>query len=579
VKPLEPDDPRDIAGYRILRVLGAGGMGRVYLGRSPGGRTVAVKVIRPELADDAGFRQLFRREVASARRVAGTWTAPVLDADPEAARPWLVTGYVAGPSVYTAVDRFGPLPEDSVRTLGAGLAEALLTIHGTGLIHRDLKPTNVLLSLDGPRVIDFGISRALDASAHTRTGATVGSPGFMSPEQVDGRDIGPATDVFSLGSVLVFAATGEGPFGAGNGQALMFRIVAKTPELDGVPPGLRNLISACLAKYAGNRPTPQEILDQLAPGGSTEALIAPGWLPGPLTADLGRRAVELLELDSHAPETGSLPPRPTGNPPAASPAGAPGNASAHSGFISPSGAFTPTGSYAPFEAGSSPGASSAPSTPKPRRRTTPWLYLSAFSAAVAIVCTSVLIARADSDPSSGTPKSPTTGTGPTNGPAGPSQAPTPPATPPKSSATPTTTASPTSKPPSSGSTAKAGTIPAGYPGTWTGELTSARGQKSTYTVILRATPDANGIVAHTQAHTVDIIPIDCAGDAKLAPTDAPGLLLQDRPTPPPTLAGGLAVCVTGGQTHVTLNPDGTLTCELLAAGSGNPKGVLRRTGP
>ncbi|NUS55762.1 MAG: serine/threonine protein kinase, partial [Streptomycetaceae bacterium] len=341
MKPLEPDDPRDIAGYRILRVLGAGGMGRVYLGRSPGGRTVAVKVIRPELADDAGFRQLFRREVASARRVAGTWTAPVLDADPEAARPWLVTGYVAGPSVYTAVDRFGPLPEDSVRTLGAGLAEALLTIHGTGLIHRDLKPTNVLLSLDGPRVIDFGISRALDASAHTRTGATVGSPGFMSPEQVDGRDIGPATDVFSLGSVLVFAATGEGPFGAGNGQALMFRIVAKTPELDGVPPGLRNLISACLAKYAGNRPTPQEILDQLAPGGSTEALIAPGWLPGPLTADLGRRAVELLELDSHAPETGSLPPRPTGNPPAASPAGAPGNASAHSGFISPSGAFTP----------------------------------------------------------------------------------------------------------------------------------------------------------------------------------------------------------------------------------------------
>ncbi|NUS55436.1 MAG: hypothetical protein HOV66_11340, partial [Streptomycetaceae bacterium] len=305
----------------------------------------------------------------------------------------------------------------------------------------------------------------------------------------------------------------------------------------------------------------------------------PGWLPGPLTADLGRRAVELLELDSHAPETGSLPPRPTGNPPAASPAGAPGNASAHSGFISPSGAFTPTGSYAPFEAGSSPGASSAPSTPKPRRRTTPWLYLSAFSAAVAIVCTSVLIARADSDPSSGTPKSPTTGTGPTNGPAGPSQAPTPPATPPKSSATPTTTASPTSKPPSSGSTAKAGTIPAGYPGTWTGELTSARGQKSTYTVILRATPDANGIVAHTQAHTVDIIPIDCAGDAKLAPTDAPGLLLQDIPTPPPTLAGGLAVCVTGGQTHVTLNPDGTLTCELLAAGSGNPKGVLRRTGP
>lgn len=211
MRALDRDDPKEIGGYRLLRVLGAGGMGRVYLARSPGGRTVAVKVIRPELSDDVGFRNLFRREVAAARRVGGAWTAPVIDADTEASRPWLVTGYVAGPSVYEAVERHGPLPESSVRTLGAGLAEALIAIHGTGLIHRDLKPTNVLLSLDGPRVIDFGISRALDASVHTRTGATVGSPGFMSPEQIDGRDVGPATDVFSLGSVLVFAATAKGP--------------------------------------------------------------------------------------------------------------------------------------------------------------------------------------------------------------------------------------------------------------------------------------------------------------------------------------------------------------------------------
>ncbi|MEU8138785.1 protein kinase domain-containing protein [Streptodolium elevatio] len=300
MRALDRDDPREIGGYRLLRVLGAGGMGRVYLARSPGGRTVAVKVIRPELSDDVGFRNLFRREVAAARRVGGAWTAPVIDADTEASRPWLVTGYVAGPSVYEAVERHGPLPESSVRTLGAGLAEALIAIHGTGLIHRDLKPTNVLLSLDGPRVIDFGISRALDASVHTRTGATVGSPGFMSPEQIDGRDVGPATDVFSLGSVLVFAATAEGPFGAGSGQALMFRIVSKSPELGAVPPALRDLISACLAKFAGNRPSPQELLAHFAPGGSTAALVAPGWLPGPLTTDLSRRAIALLEIDELA---------------------------------------------------------------------------------------------------------------------------------------------------------------------------------------------------------------------------------------------------------------------------------------
>ncbi|NUU24442.1 MAG: protein kinase, partial [Streptomycetaceae bacterium] len=312
MRALDRDDPREIGGYRILRVLGAGGMGRVYLARSPGGRTVAVKVIRPELADDQGFRNLFRREVAAARRVGGSWTAPVIDADTESPRPWLVTGYVAGPSVYEAVERHGPLPESSVRTLGAGLAEALIAIHGTGLIHRDLKPTNVLLSLDGPRVIDFGISRALDASVHTRTGATVGSPGFMSPEQIDGRDVGPATDIFSLGSVLVFAATAEGPFGAGSGQALMFRIVSKSPELGAVPKPLRDLVSACLAKYAGNRPSPQEILAQLAPEGGTATLVAPGWLPGPLTTDLSRRAIALLEIDELAPD--SAPAAPTAEP-------------------------------------------------------------------------------------------------------------------------------------------------------------------------------------------------------------------------------------------------------------------------
>ncbi|MFE2867388.1 serine/threonine-protein kinase [Embleya sp. NPDC059259] len=314
MKPLEPEDPRQIGGYRVLRVLGAGGMGRVYLGRNRGGRVVAIKVVRAEWADDPGFRERFRREVDAARRVGGAWTAPVLDADTEARTPWVVTGYVAGPSVYEAVSGRGALPAETVRTLGAGLAEALVAVHDAGLVHRDIKPSNVLLSLDGPRVIDFGISRAMDASVLTRTGHTVGSPGFMSPEQVDGRDIGPPSDVFSLGSVLVFAATGTGPFGEGSGQALMYRIVAQEPRLDDVPVALREIVGACMAKHAASRPTPAELLAALAPEGTTD-LVAGNWLPADLTTALSRRAIELLELDDDgAPDAGSFVSAGTGAP-------------------------------------------------------------------------------------------------------------------------------------------------------------------------------------------------------------------------------------------------------------------------
>ncbi|MGK5546123.1 serine/threonine-protein kinase, partial [Streptomyces sp. URMC 127] len=239
---LRPDDPRILGAYRLLGRLGAGGMGRVYLARSDRGRTVAVKLVHRELAGQEEFRRRFRQEVRSARRVGGEWTAPVLDADTEAEVPWVATGYIAGPSLRQVVDRdFGPLPERSVRILGAGLARALQAVHAAGIVHRDLKPSNVLVTLDGPRVIDFGIARALETLADgdglTRTGAAVGSPGFMSPEQVRGGAITPASDVFCLGSVLAYAATGRMPFGTADSgvHALMFRIAEEQPDLTGVP--------------------------------------------------------------------------------------------------------------------------------------------------------------------------------------------------------------------------------------------------------------------------------------------------------------------------------------------------------
>src|SRR5215470_7724915 len=206
LEELRADDPPQIGPYQLLARLGAGGMGQVFLGRSPGGRLVAVKVIRAELAGDPGFRARFAREVASARMVSGVFTAPVVDADPSAPLPWLVTGYVNGLSLAEAVAGHGALPVASVLALAAGLAEGLGAVHAAGVVHRDLKPSNVLLAADGPRVIDFGISRAVDATHLTSAGMVVGSPGFMSPEQAEGNPVGPASDVFSLGAVLVFAA-------------------------------------------------------------------------------------------------------------------------------------------------------------------------------------------------------------------------------------------------------------------------------------------------------------------------------------------------------------------------------------
>ncbi|MDX3243609.1 serine/threonine-protein kinase [Streptomyces sp. ME18-1-4] len=302
MQALGADEPTAVGPYRLLGRLGSGGMGRVYLGRSAGGRTVAVKIVHPHLALDEEFRARFRREVEAARRVGGAWTAPVLDADPEATIPWVATGYAAGPSLAAAVTSGGgPLPETSVRVLGAGLAEALTTVHELGLVHRDVKPSNVLLTVDGPLLIDFGIARATDGTASlTSTGVSVGSPGYMAPEQILGKGASGASDVFSLGAVLAYAATGRPPFPGDSSAALLYKVVHELPEL-GAPDGelrgeLRSVVESCLSKDPTARPSPSEVAHRLAPEGAAR-LVARGWLPGPLVEQVGRSAVHLLNLE------------------------------------------------------------------------------------------------------------------------------------------------------------------------------------------------------------------------------------------------------------------------------------------
>ncbi|MEU9114890.1 serine/threonine-protein kinase [Streptomyces sp. NPDC048483] len=325
--PLNAGDPHRIGDYRLIARLGEGGMGKVFLARSDRGRTVAVKLVREELAHQEEFRARFRREVRAAQQVGGEWTAPVLDADTEAGTPWVATGYIAGPSLQQVVGgssptlgsaRAGgtpiPLPERTVRILAAGLARALQSIHAAGIVHRDLKPSNVLLTIDGPRVIDFGIARALEAVADngvTHTGAAVGSPAFMAPEQVRGDTIGPPCDVFCLGSVLAYAATGRQPFGPATSgvHAVMYRIAQEEPDLSALPPGLHALVAACLAKDPAQRPTPAQLLAMAEDSVTEDAAEDEPWLPGALIAQLGRHAVELLEAEHPESDTDGAPTR------------------------------------------------------------------------------------------------------------------------------------------------------------------------------------------------------------------------------------------------------------------------------
>jgi serine/threonine protein kinase len=328
---LGSDDPQILGGYRMLGRLGAGGMGRVYLARSPGGRTVAVKVVRAELAEDAEFRQRFRHEVEIARAVSGPCTAPVVDADTEGPLPWLATAYVLGPGLDDVITRHGPLPQASVWALAGGLAEALRGIHGAGLVHRDLKPSNVLLTADGPRVIDFGIARAIDGERLTSTGVVVGSPGFISPEQAMGRSVGPEGDVFSLGVILAYSSCGRLPFSAGGAAALLYQVVHEEPDLSAIPTPLREPIAECLAKDPAKRPTPQQIVEGVVARGMS--VLRDGWLPGPVAATIAQHASQILDLDTSpllaAPPPSPLPPQYTPVPvrvPAPTPASAPARA-------------------------------------------------------------------------------------------------------------------------------------------------------------------------------------------------------------------------------------------------------------
>ena len=309
VKGLQPGDPQTIGPYRLVGQLGSGGMGRVFLGVSAGGRPVAVKVVRAELAADPEFRNRFGREVAAARRVSGVFTAMVVDADVDGPVAWLATAYVPGPSLAEAIKDHGPLPASSLLTLAAGLAESLSAIHRAGVVHRDLKPSNVLVAEDGPRVIDFGISRAAESTQLTQAGLVIGSPGFMSPEQAAGFEVGPPTDIFSLGAVLAFAATGAGPFGTGTTAALLYRVVHGDPSLDRVPAEVRPLIERCLAKDPSQRPTADGLLAEVGALQPT-----PDWLPDSII-----RAFSPDSAPSAAPAAAAK---------AATPAAAPGSLAA-----------------------------------------------------------------------------------------------------------------------------------------------------------------------------------------------------------------------------------------------------------
>ncbi|MFG3108262.1 serine/threonine-protein kinase [Streptomyces tendae] len=386
-QPLQDDDPRTVAGYRLAARLGAGGMGRVYLSHTRGGRPVAIKVVRSELADDPTFRRRFGREIKAARRVKGAYTAELIDADPDGTPPWLATLYVPGPALSEAVARNGPLPVPAVLWLMAGVAEALQAIHGAGIVHRDLKPANVLLAADGPRVIDFGISLAADSTAHTATGTTIGTPQYMAPEQASGSDVTAATDVFSLGQTAAFAALGKPLYGDGPAATVLYRIVHSEPDLSGLPERLRGLLGRCLAAAPEERATPAEIVE---------------WCRRELGRDGGETAGPAVWREIAGPPVAVPPPvAATGPATAAAPVAAPGPTAAHTApWTAPQGAVPQgtvpvpwQGAPAPWQGPTGPGGPFVPRPPagpeerKRRRRRT-----ALISAAAVVACGLVILA-------------------------------------------------------------------------------------------------------------------------------------------------------------------------------------------
>ncbi|MFF5006177.1 protein kinase [Streptomyces phaeochromogenes] len=311
-QPLEDGDPRIVGGYRLVARLGSGGMGRVYLSHTPGGRAVAVKVIRPELAENAEFRKRFQAEVASASRVHGLYTAPVVDSDTEGSVPWCATAYVPGPSLADAIRDHGPLPVDTVLRLIAGVAEALQAVHREGIVHRDLKPSNVLLADDGPRVIDFGVARAADATSVTQSGMALGTVAYMAPEQALGGEAAPSADVFALGQTAVFASTGRGAFGDGDAHAVLYRVVHEQPDLGHVPDEIRELVERCLRKPAAERPSVEEVIRSVqtiqAHRGDEARYTSGAWLPGELVAGIAARAEGAHQAQAQAQAEPEQPP-------------------------------------------------------------------------------------------------------------------------------------------------------------------------------------------------------------------------------------------------------------------------------
>ncbi|AXI79009.1 serine/threonine-protein kinase [Peterkaempfera bronchialis] len=584
MEPLGADDPRQVGGYRLLRRLGAGGMGRVYLGRTGGGRTVAVKVVRSDLADDGEFRARFRQEVAAARRVGGAWTAPVLDADTEGPRPWVATGYVAGPALDAAVRETGPLPEQTVRALGAGLAEALGAVHATGLVHRDVKPSNVLLALDGPRLIDFGIARALDAAtALTRSGYVVGSPGYMSPEQAGGHEAGPASDVFSLGAVLAYAATGVPPFGEGVSAAvLLYRVVHERPGLGALDGPLRQVVEACLAKEAAARPTPDALREALAAGGETVRLLRDGWLPAALSAAVGRRAVELLDLEGEAAEQ------------APAPWDAPGTGTDGSGVSAASGSFGPPpegwvptrplgGGAPPAEATGVPTAVSdavPDAVPGQRPRAGRWGPGARTAAAVGALlliggATALVLRLADGGKETPSGGSGAAATGQVTPAGGSDTATTTGQTTPSGepSTTETGEETPSGEPSTTATGKQDGQVPAALLGRWSGDITTKLVPlSSTFEVTVRQ--GAKGAVVTESRNNSQLTKGSyCLGQGTLLSVGPRRIVVREEPS------GGNTSCTTTPETQTyTLNDDGTLHLEVADASGTDPSGDLARQG-
>ncbi|MFI5964307.1 protein kinase [Streptomyces asoensis] len=319
---LRREDPRVVGSFRLHRRLGAGGMGVVYLGSDKKGQRVALKVIRPDLAEDQEFRSRFAREVSAARRIRGGCTARLVAADLDAERPWFATQYVPGPSLHDKVNDEGPLGAAELASIGAALSEGLVAVHEAGVVHRDLKPSNILLSPKGPRIIDFGIAWATGASTLTHVGTAVGSPGFLAPEQVRGALVTPATDVFSLGATLAYASTADSPFGHGSSEVMLYRVVHEEPHLHGVPDALAPLVRACLAKDPEERPSTLDLSLRLKEIATREAQgLAEARPPAPRAAEADRPTGRLS--DTGQPErtlrqqTGPGTSSPRGGPPSA----------------------------------------------------------------------------------------------------------------------------------------------------------------------------------------------------------------------------------------------------------------------